>query len=111
MEFDEYQYRASVTAKYPDEEDVWGVIYTAMGLAGEAGEVANKVKKIMRDDNWKITPERMAAILDELGDVLWYASELASCLGVSFSFVAEQNIDKLSRREDEGTVHGDGDNR
>jgi NTP pyrophosphatase (non-canonical NTP hydrolase) len=111
MEFNEYQEQAKTTAQYPHEEKVWGVIYTSLGLAGEAGELANKVKKIIRDDNWSITYERRLAILDELGDVLWYASELARALGANLDDVALKNLQKLRYRRENNKVHGDGDNR
>lgn len=88
-----------------------GLKYVALGLAGEAGEVANKVKKIDRDDDEQVTEEAVAAILEEVGDVLWYASQLAEELGTDFSLVAEGNLDKLLDRKERGVIGGSGDKR
>jgi len=81
--------------------------YYALGLMGEAGEVAEKVKKIYRDK----LPVDKVAIAREIGDVLWYAARLADVLGVSFDEVAQLNITKLVDREMRGVLHGSGDNR
>ncbi len=104
MEISSYQEGAQKTALYPRDVKI---IYPALGLAGEAGEVANQVKKILRDNAGELTPERRAKIIDELGDVLWYAAALASDIGVSLEEVAAMNLAKLARRFDTGTIQGD----
>ncbi len=113
MDFDQYQDLAITTAIYPEKAKIE---YPAMGLANEAGEVLGKVKKWIRDetDNWlegEISEERRAAILDELGDVLWYAALVAEDLGASFNDIAQGNLDKLFGRKERGTISGDGDVR
>jgi NTP pyrophosphatase (non-canonical NTP hydrolase) len=96
------------TKKYPKTSQL---IYPTLGLAGEAGELANKVKKILRDDNGKITNERAKQIFDELGDCLWYAAAIADDLGIPLSSVAESNLHKLKKRDEEDKIQGEGDNR
>lgn len=108
---DEYEKRADETANYPGKGRIAGFVYTVLGLSGEAGEVANKVKKALRDDGAEITLERKGQIIEELGDVLWYVAMSAKELGCSLSFVAEQNIKKLSARKAAGTIGGSGDHR
>ena len=103
IDFDTYQDTASETIK----PNVQGRIeYFALGLCGEAGEVAEKIKKHIRDD--KLVTEDVAK---ELGDVLWYLSQLASCLDYKLSEVAGMNIDKLVSRKSRGVISGEGDNR
>lgn len=92
---DEYQRQTASFATYPRETALG---YVGLGLAGEAGEVANQLKKIFRDDAGSLTDDRKAKILDELGDVLWYCAALARELNVPLSEVAQMNIDKLSKR-------------
>ncbi len=104
MDIATYQDGARKTALYPIEAKI---IYPALGLAGEAGEVANQVKKILRDNAGELTAERRAKIIDELGDVLWYAAALASDIGISLEEVAEINLAKLAKRFDTGTIQGD----
>jgi NTP pyrophosphatase (non-canonical NTP hydrolase) len=96
MNFEEYQFEASQTAKYPRRRQ--NLEYPTMGLCGEAGEVANIVKKIQRDFGGEITPEIRAKLLDELGDVLWYISACADELGLTLREVAEYNVGKLANR-------------
>jgi NTP pyrophosphatase (non-canonical NTP hydrolase) len=103
MRFDDYQTSARSTAIYPQTMQI---IYPAMGLCAEAGEVANKVKKIIRDG--KTDRE---AIADELGDVLWYVAVLAYDLNYTLSEIAEKNVSKLIGRKERGTLAGNGDNR
>lgn len=109
----DYQQLAQLTAVYPDAgaRNQLAIMYTALGLAGEAGEVANKVKKIYRDDNGVVTPERLAQIIKELGGTFWYLAMLMNELGVEGSEVLAANIDSLDRRSRNGTIHGDGDDR
>ena len=107
-DFNSYQRSATKTAIYPPEHKI---LYPALGLAGEAGEVANKVKKVMRDgvenqvDDWK---EQIAS---EIGDVLWYCAALATDLNMQLGMIAALNEKKLRDRFDRGKLNGSGDNR
>lgn len=109
MNFDEYQAAAQATAQYPDMGN--NLYYPTLGLAGEAGEVAEKVKKLMRDAEGVLCDERRAALKKELGDVLWYVAAVCSELGLDMNEVAEANIAKLRQRHKDGTIRGDGDDR
>ena len=106
MNFNEYQKLARSTAVYPEEHKV---VYPALGLCGEAGEVADKIKKTVRGD----TPldEVTGNIAMELGDVLWYLAILADDLGLPLEDIAHWNVDKLQRRMRSNKIRGDGDNR
>lgn len=108
MELSEYQERSRSTASYPRDA---ALAYPALGLAGEAGEVAEQVKKAIRDDGWEITPARRAALTKELGDVLWYVAALASELGLELEEIAEVNLAKLQSRKLRGVLSGSGDDR
>jgi len=108
LTFDEYQTEAKKTAIYPKSA---GVMYPALGLTGEAGEVANKVKKIVRDGYVNSPPDWREQVSHELGDVLWYCAALASDLGLSLGRIAKENANKLSGRQQRGTLGGSGDNR
>jgi len=99
----EYQSMAASTAIYKQEH---AVIYPALGLAAEAGEVANKVKKIMRDGTFD-----RKAIADEVGDCLWYIAALCRDLNVDLSMIANENLEKLYSRKQRGKLSGSGDNR
>lgn len=96
MNFDDYQSAAGRTALYPKRLD--NLEYPTLGLAGEAGEVANIVKKIQRDHGGEINDEIRAKLKDELGDVLWYISACADELGLSLEEIAEFNVGKLAKR-------------
>ncbi|MBX7061090.1 MAG: nucleoside triphosphate pyrophosphohydrolase family protein [Pyrinomonadaceae bacterium] len=96
MNFEDYQSAASKTALYPRRMS--NVEYPTLGLAGEAGEVANIVKKIQRDHDGVLTDETRAKLKDELGDVLWYISACADELGLTLAEIAEFNIQKLAKR-------------
>jgi NTP pyrophosphatase (non-canonical NTP hydrolase) len=111
MTFNNYQTNASRTAFYPREFQNQGLYYTTLGLVGEAGEIANKVKKIMRDTNGKLEEINKADIFDELGDVLWYCASLADELGVNLEDVAINNINKLADRLKRDKIKGSGDKR
>lgn len=111
MDFNAYQFRAKSTAQYPDRNGPVGLYYTALGLVSEAGEVAGKVKKIIRDDNGQISDEKKKQILDEVGDVLWYCAMIADELDTNFGYVAEINANKLEDRKQRGVIKGSGDNR
>jgi len=102
MTFDEYQEFAKTTAIYSDNAKV---VYPTLGLSGEAGEVAEKVKKNIRDG------KSLDGVGLELGDVLWYISALADDLGVTLEEVAQANVDKLQSRKDRDKIGGSGDNR
>ena len=109
MRFSEYQERSRATAVYPDAGS--NIVYPALGLCGEAGETAEKVKKAIRDDGGTLTEERRAAIAAELGDVLWYAAQLATEAGLDLEEIAEANLEKLASRQQRAVLHGSGDDR
>lgn len=108
MDFNTYQEAALTTAIFPEKD---ALPYLALGLASEAGEVAGKAKKVIRDNGGVLSEEKARAIADEAGDVLWYLSVLASHLGVSLDYLANRNIDKLVDRRERGVLGGSGDNR
>lgn len=87
------------------------VAYLTFGLGGEAGEFEEKIKKLYRDHDGVITPERRVELLKELGDVLWYVSRLACTIGGSLREVAELNVAKLRDRQARDKLHGEGDAR
>lgn len=89
----------------------YAVIYPALGLASEAGEVAGKVKKVLRDAAGQLDVEQASKIIDELGDVLWYVTCLIDDLGYTLDEVIERNTAKLEARVANNTIHGSGDNR
>jgi NTP pyrophosphatase (non-canonical NTP hydrolase) len=107
MKLVDYQQLAKTTAIYPKK---YRVIYPALGLAGEAGEVAGKVKKLLRGDRRR-TPQAIACIGEELGDVLWYLAATASDLGLDLNRIALQNLKKLHDRKQRGVLKGSGDRR
>jgi NTP pyrophosphatase (non-canonical NTP hydrolase) len=109
MNFKEYQKSSRKTAIYPNADN--NFIYPTLGLVGEAGEVAEKIKKVIRDKEGVLDDEKKKEIEKELGDVLWYVSQLASELGLSLEEVAEKNIEKLYSRMDRGKLGGEGDER
>lgn len=104
MELNTYQMKAHATAMYPKER---AMEYLSCGLASEAGEVAGKVAKFYRKDGGFPT----TAVIDELGDVLWFVASFAYELGYSLEEVANINVDKLQGRKERGTIQGSGDNR
>lgn len=109
MELNEYQKKAKSYAIYPES---YRITYPALGLSGEAGEIANKVKKLIRDEyNKEDFEQKKIDIAFEIGDVLWYCATLAQDLGVSLSVIAAQNLDKLEDRKQRNAIQGDGDNR
>lgn len=109
MNFEEYQRKSRETALYPNAGK--NFVYPTLGLAGEAGEVADKLKKTIRDDDGVLTEEKRREVGKELGDVLWYAAQIASELDLSLDEVAQQNLDKLFSRKERGVISGSGDNR
>lgn len=109
MTLNEYQDLAWATAIYPDMGK--NITYPTLGLCGESGEFAEQVKKAIRDDGGKITDERKAAMIKELGDDMWYLAAIAKELGVSLDEVARQNLEKLASRQKRKVLRGSGDNR
>jgi NTP pyrophosphatase (non-canonical NTP hydrolase) len=108
MQLSEYQRLSRRTAAYP--RDAW-LAYPSLGLAGEAGEVAEHAKKAIRDDRGTVTDERRLAMAKELGDVLWYVAQLASELELELEDIARDNLEKLSSRQHRGVLSGSGDER
>lgn len=111
LEVNEYQRIARSTAIYQDQ-----IVYPALGLAGESGEVAEKIKKLIRDKGGIAGLESMedddrVAVAKEIGDVLWYCANLAQDIGYTLEDVARINIGKLAKRKEDGTLSGSGDNR
>jgi len=113
MQFSDFQKESRATAKYPDIDN--NFVYPTLGLVGEAGEVADKIKKLQRDQGIftpnEVSAETKADIAKELGDVLWYVAQLATEFQVDLDDVAQGNIDKLTSRLKRGTIGGSGDDR
>ena len=109
MDFHTYQQRSRATACYPEAGA--NPIYPTLGLCGEAGEVADKVKKVLRDRGGEFSAEVIAALQLELGDVLWYVAQLATELGLELDQVAQANLDKLASRSARNVISGSGDSR
>jgi len=107
-DLDMYQKVALTTAIYPREQ---AIIYPTLGLTGEAGEVANKVKKIIRDGSNKDDDSLVSEIKSEIGDCLWYIAVLASDFNIKLSDIASTNLEKLANRKKNNTIHGSGDAR
>lgn len=108
MELNKYQQEALVTAVYTEDKKV---IYPTLGLCGESGEVAEKVKKVIRDNNGELTEEKRLEIAKEIGDVLWYVATLSHDLGYELEDIALMNINKLRSRQKRDKINGSGDNR
>jgi len=109
MNFSEYQKKSRKTAIYPEKDK--NFLYPAFGLAGEVGEVIEKLKHVWRDKNKVIDNKMKKLIMKELGDVLWYLAQLATELGFSLEKIAILNLKKLSSRQRRGKIFGNGDNR
>ena len=109
MAFLEYEEIFRKTAIYPDAGN--NIYYPTLGLAGEAGEVAEKVKKVMRDHDGHISEDTREELKKELGDVLWYLNALCLELGTDLEVVARMNMDKLLSRLKRNVLQGSGDNR
>jgi len=107
MTLNEYQEAAAKTAFYEKDD----VPYCALGITGEAGEIADHVKKMLRDDEGRMTNERREILKKEPGDVLWYVARMAGKLGYTLDAVALANIEKIKDRLNRGVQHGSGDNR
>jgi NTP pyrophosphatase (non-canonical NTP hydrolase) len=108
MQLDDYQAAARRTAMY---DDGYRVVYPALGLASEAGEVCGKIKKVLRDQAGDFAEAPLDALEDELGDVLWYIAVLACDLGLSLDQIATRNLDKLNSRLTRAQLGGSGDRR
>ena len=109
MNFETYQINARKTAIYPSLGSNY--VYPTLGLVGESGEVAEKVKKDIRDKNGFFDQETLIGLSKELGDVLWYVSNICSELNLSMEDIAQENLNKLKKRSLEGKIKGSGDNR
>jgi NTP pyrophosphatase (non-canonical NTP hydrolase) len=110
MTLDEYQKEALVTAVHSGD-DLRDLCHWVLGVSGEAGEVAEKVKKIIRDFDGKVSDEAKGELIKEMGDVMWYLAVLADHLGYKFDNVGTTNIAKLRDRQKRNKIHGAGDNR
>lgn len=109
MQLHDYQEAARATALYPNIKGC--ALYPILGLCGEAGEVAEKMKKILRDHSGVMSPAHKGEIAKELGDVLWYLTNIAVDLGFSLEAIARMNLEKLTSRQQRNQLHGSGDNR
>lgn len=108
MTLNEYMEATSETAKYPSDA---GILYCTIALCGESGELANTLKKVIRDDQGPLSEQRLDALKAELGDVLWYAARLSYELGTTLEDIAQANLNKLRSRKERNVISGDGDNR
>lgn len=116
MELNDYQKEATKTAVYPGAGYPTGLMYVALKMNGEAGEVAEHVGKAMRDESFgvtslKLTNEKHALIVKEIGDVLWYLAAACNELGIDMNDAAKLNLEKLRSRQERGVLQGSGDNR
>ena len=109
MTFEEYQKESRKTALYPNRDN--NFIYPVLGLCGESGEIAEKIKKVIRDEAGIVSEQKKEEIKKELGDVLWYISQIATELDFSLGAVAKLNIEKLQSRFERNKISGSGDNR
>lgn len=108
LTFNDYKQQAVTTKVYPEG---LAIPYVTLGLVGEAGEVAEKIKKVLRDNNGVITEEKRVELGKEIGDVLWYCAALADELQLDLNQIAQDNINKLQSRKERGVLKGSGDNR
>ncbi|MBR3138384.1 nucleoside triphosphate pyrophosphohydrolase family protein [Candidatus Saccharibacteria bacterium] len=113
MKFDEYQKKAAKydLAKPTSDLKDPGFIEKILGLVGEAGETADKIKKLIRDKNGEVSSEDKELVTKELGDTLWYIASISRYLNVPLSKIASQNINKLEDRYQRNQIHGEGDKR
>lgn len=113
MHFREYQIQTRKTDVGTSAQDCIkpGWLYYVLGVAGESGEFAEKIKKLFRDKKGIIDEEFREAVIKEIGDILWYQARFLDSFGISFDEVAKTNITKLLDRMERGTLHGEGDNR
>ena len=111
ISFADYQEASRATAVYPRTTIPDALTYVLLGLCGEAGETANKYKKVLRDKGGVIGEEEQKQLADELGDVLWYIAQIATELKLDLGKIAEMNLHKLATRKTKGTLQGSGDKR
>lgn len=109
--FNEYQEKAASTAIYKEDNEGRELFYVALGLAGEAGEFAGEVSKLIRDDKGALTEGRKKKLVSEAGDVFWFLAQTCTELGVTMEEVAQGNLDKLAGRKERGTLNGSGEDR
>ena len=111
--FHEYEWEVNIASFYPDAGigSLKAIVYGAIGMSGEVGEVTEKIKKVWRDKDGKFSKEDKEAIVKELGDVLFYVTRIAHELGYGLEEVAQMNVDKFTARKEKGTLQGSGDNR
>jgi NTP pyrophosphatase (non-canonical NTP hydrolase) len=110
MNFNDYQ-KGALTTVVSTSDELKDTLHWVLGINGEAGEVADKVKKIIRDQHGRITEKDKQELAKEIGDVLWYLAVFAHSLGFNFEEIAENNLSKLSSRKVRGMLKGSGDNR
>lgn len=111
MEFAEYQKKASTTATFTGKQEEHQLMYLTLGVCGEAGEIAEKIKKMIRNDEGVLTDETRALLKLEIGDVLWYLSQLSRVLGFTLDDAAQANITKIMDRRARGVIKSSGDTR
>jgi NTP pyrophosphatase (non-canonical NTP hydrolase) len=114
MTFDEYEQQSKKTAIYPGSGSPEGFLYVTLGLCGESGEVAEKVKKLIRGgelEKLASNLELKESVAKELGDILWYIAASSRELGFPLSRIARMNLDKLEDRQQREVLHGEGDSR
>jgi NTP pyrophosphatase (non-canonical NTP hydrolase) len=114
MTFDQYVRLSEETSVYPNSGEAVGLAYAALGLAGETGEIVNKIKKVLRKDvtDYKsMYSEFRKELAKEIGDALWYMAALCREIDCSMSEIALNNLDKLQDRKNRGVLRGSGDNR
>lgn len=106
-----YSSESRANAVYPNRGTPYGLAYAGLGIAGESGEVADKIKKVLRDHAGELSPEHREAIALELGDALWYIDAVAFECGITLEEVGRKNLAKLADRRARKVIHGEGDNR
>ena len=113
MDFNEYQKECAKTDVGTSAQDCLkpGWLYYVMGIAGESGEMVDKIKKLFRDKNGIVDEEFKQMLIKEMGDYHWYSARLCSIFDIDYSEIGKQNIEKLQSRMERGKLHGDGDNR
>lgn len=109
--FNEYQEKAASTAIYKEGNEGRELFYVALGLAGEAGEFAGEVSKLIRDDKGKLTEDRKNKLISEAGDIFWFLAQTCTELGITMQEVAQANLDKLASRKERGVLNGSGGTR
>lgn len=111
MDFDEYQKIANTTATFDGNQEVHKLMFITLGVVGESGEIAEKIKKIVRNNDGAVSTEDRESLKNEIGDVLWYLSQLSRVLGFKFSEAAAANLSKIQDRKARDVIKSTGDNR